>query len=71
MTNEVQRNKDTVEPLVRHRFLEKGEEIKDGDEVCIGTWEIVPPSMIGEHWTPHLRQVRRRVPNETQRNPLT
>lgn len=51
------------ESVVRYRFLEEYEEIKDGDEVCIGTWEIVPPSMVGVHWTPHLRRVRRRVPN--------
>lgn len=64
MTNEAKRNEDTVEPLVRHRFLDEFEEIKDGDEVCLGTWEIVPPSMVGAHWTRHLRQVRRCVPNK-------
>ena len=50
--------------LVRHRFLDEFEAIKEGDEVCIGTWEIVPPSMIGTHWTQYLRQVRRRMPNK-------
>jgi len=30
-------------------LLQDGDEIKDGDEILIGTWEQVPPSLVGAH----------------------
>lgn len=38
--------------IMDFRLLEKGEQIQEGDEIFLGTWEIAPPSMIGAHWTP-------------------
>jgi len=42
-------------------ILREGDVIEEGDEFYYGTWEIVPPSAIGAHWTKHLYPCRRKM----------
>lgn len=53
-------NSDKSGKMKRYCILEEMDIIEEGDEFYCGTWEIVPPSAVGAHWTWSLYPCRRK-----------